>query len=178
MSFTDYLLNGVLVAMVVLQIRGRRLTVRMLALPVVIVVFVAVEYLHGIPTSGGDPGLIAVGAAAGLVLGVGAGLATRVYRRGDGAVMAKAGVLAAVLWVLGVGARLAFELVATNGGARAIGRFSVAHHLNAQAWVAALILMALLEVFGRTAALGTKYVRVGAVAEAEPGMMRVRDGRS
>ncbi len=64
---------------------------------------------------------------------------------------AKAGVVAALLWVLGVGTRFAFHLDAVYGGGPAIGRFSVAHSItSARAWVAALILMAMGEALART----------------------------
>jgi hypothetical protein len=166
MSITDYLLNGVLMGLVVLQLRGRRLTARALLLPVAIVVGAAVEYLHGIPTSGNDLVLACSGAIAGVLLGAGCGLATRVFRRADGATIAKAGPLAAVLWLAGIGARVAFSLYATNGGGPAIEHFSAAHHVTSmEAWVACLILMALCEVLTRTATIGAKFRRTsGAVA--------------
>lgn len=162
MSVTDYLLNGVLVAMVFLQVRGRRLTVRLLLLPVAVVAWVAVAYLHQLPTAGDDIPLVVLGALAGLALGTACGLATRILGRSDGAVVAKASVLAAVLWVLGVGARVAFALYATHGGGPAVERFSVAHHItSSQAWVDCLILMALFEVVSRTAVLAARYWRLG-----------------
>ena len=55
-----------------------------------------------------------------------------------------AGVLAASMWVGGVGARLAFAVAAGNGAGPAIARFSVAHHITgSSAWIAALVMMAL-----------------------------------
>ena len=71
MTFTDYLLNGTLIALVLLQIRGRRVTVRSLALPIGVVVFAAVQYLHGIPTGANNLALVLTGALTGLVLGAG-----------------------------------------------------------------------------------------------------------
>ena len=52
MTIFDYLLNIVLVALVVLQMRGRRLDRRGLVLPLVLVAWAASHYLHGIPTVG------------------------------------------------------------------------------------------------------------------------------
>ena len=167
MSVTEYLLNGALVGLVFLQLRGRRLTVRTLLLPVAIVGWVAASYLHGIPTAGNDLALVVLGALAGLLLGTGCGLATAVARRADGAAIAKAGPLAAVLWVLGIGARVAFSLYATNGGGPAIERFSIDHAITSpRAWIGCLVLMALLEVLSRTAVVAWKYRRT--VAEAQP----------
>jgi len=167
MSIYDYLLNGALVALVIFQIRGRRVTVRNLAMPLVIVAAAAITYLHGLPTAGNDLVLALAGAAIGLLLGTGCGLATAVYRRADGALVAKAGVLAAALWVAGVGARMAFAIYATHGGGQAIGRFSMAHNITTgQAWIACLLLMALVEVVSRSAILAGKYVAIGRVRPA------------
>lgn len=158
MSATDYLLNIVLIGLVVLQIRGRRMTSRTLVLPLVIVGVVAVEYLHGIPTAGNDLLLVLVGAGTGAVLGILCGAFTTVRTSPDGTVVAKAGVVAAVLWVLGVGARLAFVLYTTHGGQDAVGRFMVAHRItSSEAWVACLVLMALAEVLGRTGMLAWRW---------------------
>ena len=157
MSPTEYLLNAILIGLVALQVRGRRLSARSLLWPVVVVAVVAGEYLHGVPTRGNDLALAVGGALVGAALGTGCGLATRVARRADGATIAKAGPLAAALWVTGVGARLAFSLYASHGGGAAIVRFSAAHNITStDAWVACLVLMALCEVLGRTAVLAAK----------------------
>lgn len=151
MSITDYLIDLFLIGLVVVQMRGRRITTRSLLLPLVVVGVVAAEYLHGIPTAGNDLVLVAGGAAVGLTLGALTGVLTRVTRREDGSVFARAGLVAAVLWVLGVGSRFAFQLYATHGGGEAIVRFSAAHSItSASAWVACLLLMAIGEVVARS----------------------------
>jgi hypothetical protein len=157
MTLTDYVLDIALIAVVVFQVRGRRLTARSLLLPVAIVVYAAARFLHSVPTTGNDVAFAAVCTAAGIALGTGAGLATRVTRGADGLPYARAGVVAAALWVVGVGCRLAFQLYATHGGGPAIARFSAAHHLTLPgAWVAAIILMALAEALARTAVLAVR----------------------
>lgn len=162
MSITDYLVNGLLIALVLLQVRGRKITTRALVLPVAIVAFVAHEYLHAIPTRGNDLLLVLLGAGTGLLLGAGAGLTTRVFGR-NGTPYAKATAAAAVLWVLGVGSRLAFELYTTHGGMGAVERFSAAHQITSgNAWADCLVLMALVEVVSRTAVIALKYRRVQA----------------
>jgi hypothetical protein len=183
MSATDYLLDLALIGLVFLQIRGRRLTSRSLVLPIVIVAVVAQRYLKSIPTSGNDVILIAVCAGVGVALGAGAGLATRVCRR-DGVVFARAGVVAAVLWVLGVGFRFAFQEYATHGGGENIYRFSTDHAITvagaADAWVAALVLMALGEVLARTFVLAARAYRVhpGFFSDArQPAIMGIGDPR-
>lgn len=155
MSASDYIINIALVGLVLLQIRGRRLTSRSLLLPLVLVGIAALEYLHGVPSGGNGLLLAVAGALVGAVLGTLCGLFTSVRPTGDGAVVAKAGALAAVLWVAGVGSRLAFELYVTHGGQAAVGRFSLSHGIKpiAEAWTACLVLMALAEVLGRTGVL-------------------------
>jgi hypothetical protein len=165
MTLSDYALDIALIGLVFLQIRGRRLTVRSLILPIALVGIAANSYLHGIPTAGNDLVLVVAGAAAGVGLGALAGAFTSVRQGADGHPVAKAGMVAALLWVLGVGTRLAFQVYTTHGGEGTIARFSSAHAITSgEAWVAALILMALGEVLARTLVLG---VRAYAVAPSQ-----------
>ncbi len=157
MTLSDYVLDLALIGIVFLQIRGRRLTVHSLLLPIGITLWVARTYLHSVPTAGDDLVLIVVCTAVGVGLGGAAGFLTRITRDDDGAPIAKAGAAAAVLWVVGVGCRLAFQEFATHGGAGAIARFSASHAITTgQAWVAALVLMAIGEALARTAVLGVR----------------------
>jgi len=154
MTLSDYALDLALMGIVFLQLRGRRLTVRSLLLPVGITVWAARTYLHSVPTAGNDLVLIAACTAVGVTVGAAAGLLTKVTRGADGTAFARAGLAAAALWVLGIGLRMGFQEFAAHGGAGTIGRFSAAHHITSmQAWVAALILMALAEALTRTAVL-------------------------
>lgn len=156
MTAFDYLLNLVLVGLVVLQLRGRRLDRRALVLPLVLVAWAASQYLHAVPTTGGDGVLVSAGLFAGALLGVLSGLLTQVYRRADGLMMARSTLAAASLWVVGMGARMGFSLFVQHGGRPAVARFSAAHHLTGEGWVAALVLMALVEVVCRTAVLALR----------------------
>ena len=89
---------------------------------------------------------MAVGAAMGAI----GGLATRLRLGADGRPLGRAGILAASMWIGGVGARLAFAVAAGNGAGPAIARFSVAHQITGSAaWVAALVMMALADVLTR-----------------------------
>lgn len=161
MSLEEYAFNLLLVAVVIRQLRGRHLTPLGLLWPLGLVLWAAVSYLHGIPTAGNDLPLTVVGAAAGAVLGVACAVLTRVFADGDGRIMAKATGLAALLWVVGVGSRLAFALYGEHGGGPSIARFSAAHAITSTAaWTACLILMSLSEVVGRTAVLGLRAVHV------------------
>jgi hypothetical protein len=161
MTFTDYLIDITLIGLVVLQVRGRRLTTRALLLPLGLVAYVAASYLHGVPTAGNDLVLVGGCAAIGATLGLLAGLFTSVTTDGQGTVFAKAGLAAAALWIVGTGGRLAFQVYASHGGAPALGRFSAAHSItSAEAWTAALILMALSEVVLRTGVLAWRTMEL------------------
>jgi len=154
MTFSDYLIDITLISIVLVQMRGRKLTAHSLLLPVGIVAYVAITYLKAIPTSGNNLFLIAGCAAVGATLGGLAAHFTTVHVDGEGIPVAKAGLLAAALWILGTGGRLAFQLYASHGGAPAIEHFSVTHSISAAtAWTAALILMAISEAVVRTGVL-------------------------
>jgi hypothetical protein len=153
MTTTEYLLNAALVLVVVRQLRGKRLIGSAIYVPLAICAYVGYTYLHSIPTSGNDLLLIVAGSAAGLTLGALCGLCTRVYPDHDGIPFAKATGAAALLWVLGVGSRIAFSLYAQHGGGTAIEHFSIVHSLSQDAWVAGFVLMAILEAVARTVVL-------------------------
>jgi hypothetical protein len=157
MTLTDYLLDIGLIAIVVLQVRGRRLTTKSMIIPFVIVGWAASNYLHGIPTGGNDLVLIVGATLVGAGLGALCGVFTSVKPDADGFPIAKAGAAAAILWIVGVGTRFAFQLYASHGGGPAITRFSASHSItSSNAWTAALILMAIGEVALRTVIVGWK----------------------
>jgi hypothetical protein len=165
MTPAEYALNLLLVALVALQIRGITITRAALVFPVVMTTWVATSLLGAIPTAGNDLLLETGGALTGCALGALAGLATRVTRHGSTAV-ARAGAGAALLWVLGVGARVGFSLWVSHGGSGTIRAFSAAHHITSgHAWGTAFILMAIAEVLTRTGVILAKTRRTGATIE-------------
>jgi hypothetical protein len=166
----EYVLNFALVGLVLLQVKGRTLTARNLLAPVLVTGWVAYSFLKSIPTAGNDLVLEAGLATAGAVLGTLAALATRVSRDHRGLAFAKAGGAAAVLWVVGIGARIAFSLYAQNGGQGSVARFSIAHHItDAHAWGAAFVLMAIAEVVTRTGVVFVKARLAGAAIPRKVG---------
>ncbi|GAA0587454.1 hypothetical protein [Streptomyces crystallinus] len=157
MTTTEWITDIALLLVVFRQLREGRLDLRSFAIPLGIVSFVAYSYLDTIPTEGNDLVLIAALMGVGAALGIAGGVYTRI-RKLDGHVLIKAGAVSAVLWVVGMGARMAFQLwVEHGGGADDVARFSLAHHITGdQAWVAAFVLMALTEVVTR---LATIFIR-------------------
>jgi hypothetical protein len=173
MTTTDYLINIALIALVILQIRGSRLDLLTALRPVIIVAAAALYYLRSVPTSGNDLLLDAVLGGIGLVLGIACAATTRVWRADDGFGYAKAGVVAAAFWIIGIGSRLGFEEFSTHGGAGDIARFSVAHDITSEsAWVAALVIMALAEVISRLAVLRLRAARTKETGPALRGSQR------
>jgi hypothetical protein len=163
MSATDYLINAVLVLLVLRQIRETRLSWQILVLPVLIVIGAAAYYLRSVPLSGNDLLLDLTLAAVGATLGGLCALFTHLRRGADGVPLSRAGWIAAILWVLGVGARMGFAYATTHGAGPALVRFSAAHSITSvDAWVAALFLMAIAEVVTRLAVLWIRSRRLPA----------------
>jgi len=163
-----YLINAILVLLVVRQIREHRMDLRGLAGPVLAVGAAAVFFLRSVPSGGNDVALELASVAAGAVMGCMSGLFTHLRRDGNGQVLGHAGWVSASLWVTGVGARMAFVFAATHGFGPAIGRFSVAHHItSAQAWAAALVMMALADVLTRLTMLLVRSRRLAALPAME-----------
>ncbi|NGO70371.1 hypothetical protein [Streptomyces boncukensis] len=167
MTTVEWITDIALVLIVLRQLREDRLDRKTFLIPLGIVAYVAYSYLDDIPTGGNDLVLVGALMAVGAVLGVAGGIYTRIRAVG-GHLMIKAGAVSAILWVLGMGARMGFQIWTDHGGADAVARFSVAHHITSdQAWVAAFVLMAVTEVVTRVA---TIYVRsrIHAVGQSSP----------
>ncbi|MER6522823.1 MULTISPECIES: hypothetical protein [unclassified Streptomyces] len=156
MTTTDWITDIALVLIVFRQLREGRLGPKSYLLPLGIVAFVASQYLTTVPTAGNDLVLIGALIAAGAALGIAGGVYTRI-RSTDGHLFIKAGAVSAALWVLGMGARMGFQVWVDHGGGDDVARFSATHDITtADAWVAAFVLMALTEVVTR---LATIFVR-------------------
>ena len=152
MSTTQWILNLGLLGWVLLRNLGSKPVTRAtFAVPLLIVAVAAAVFLTDIPTVGNDVPLEVIGAAAGAVLGVAATGLTRIHRTGSGTVIT-AGAAFAALWIGVIGGRIAFAQWATGAGGRAVGEFSMQHHISgADAWTAAFVLMALTMVLARAA---------------------------
>ena len=156
MSITDYLINAAFILLVVKQARERSLDRRALVIPLVMVFFVAQQYLHTIPTTGNDLVLIGTLATAGVSLGLLSGFATHVRAGSEGFALARVGWVAGALLVAGISSRIVFAFVVTHGAEPAIRSFSIAHQISADAWPVALVSMAICEV---TVRVVTVYLR-------------------
>ncbi len=170
MSTFGYILNSALVLVVLVQMRERRLDRMMILLPLALVGVAAAVYLHTIPTAGNDLALILGLTGVGAVMGAVAGVLTHVRPGDGGAALVRAGYGAAVVWIVGVGARMGFAYAADHGAGASIASFSRAHQITGgAAWTAALVLMALATVIARVGVLYLRGRRVGRV-ELLPGL--------
>ena len=121
------------------------------------------------PGGGNDIALELLCVSAGAAMGAVGGLATRLRLGAGGRPLGRAGWLAASMWVGGVGARMAFAFAATHGAGPAIARFSIAHHITgSDAWVAALVMMALADVLTRLVVVYLRGRRLAAGPAAAP----------
>ncbi|AJT63106.1 hypothetical protein T261_1420 [Streptomyces lydicus] len=165
MNIIDYCVNGILVLIVVRQVRGGRLDLINLVLPVVLVGATAVYYLRSVPTAGNDLVLELVLGGSGVALGVLCGRTTHLRCTADG-VYAKAGFVAAALWVFGMAFRMGFAFAADHGAGDAIADFSRSHQItSAQAWVAAFVMMALAQAVTRLAVIRYRAYRLTSSAD-------------
>jgi hypothetical protein len=149
-----YLINALLVLLVIRQIREHQLDARALAVPVLAVAAAAVMFLHSVsvPAGGSDLPLDLACVSAGAAMGAIGGLATRLRLGADGRPLGRAGIVAAGMWIAGVGARMVFYFAATHGAGPAIAAFSISHHITGSAaWTAALVMMALADALTRLA---------------------------
>lgn len=165
MDTGQYILNLGLLGFILLTNLGtRQYTWRRLLLPIAIVVAVAAAYLRDLPTAGNDVTLEVVGIGVGLVFGVVAALLVRVRADERGTVRMTAGIGFAALWIVVIGARMAFAYGADNWFPQQIGQFSRDHLITgADAWTAAFVLMALAMVVGRLAVTAVQATRLQSV---------------
>jgi len=154
LSSTNYIVDILLIALVLRQIRVRPLTTRMVLLPAILLAWAFITYFKTFTLNANDLVLIVIFTVVGIALGTASGLTTKVWR-GPQHVLCQATALAAATWVAGMGFRLFFQIWAnSNSGGNWITRFSLDHHINsAQAWVTALLLMALGQVAARVGVL-------------------------
>lgn len=166
MTTTDYLINAGFIVMVCMQARERRLDRRAVVIPLVILFFVAQQYLHTIPVSGNDLVLIGLLASAGIALGLLSGFATHVRPGNDGFAIARVGWVAGGLLIAGISSRMVFAFVVTHGAEPAIRSFSIAHQISAAAWPVALVSMAICEVTVRVVSVYLRGRRLQAARGA------------
>ena len=136
--------------MVLIQLRERRLTVTSLIRPFLIAGIAVLIYLRGISTAGNDLRLLALAGAAGLLISAASGQTFLMRTIPGSGVLARSGWASGMFWILGTGSRFAFLIWISHGGAAPVARFSAEHAITSkEAWIVALLAMAVSEVGGR-----------------------------
>lgn len=172
MSLIDYVIDLLLIALVLRQIRRQQLTASSIILPSVLIIAAGVNYLRPFHIAHNDLVLIVLLTALGTVLGILSGLATRVWRE-NGVIMCQAGIAAAVLWTVGMAGRFAFAYYSTHGGRTEVAQFSISHGITGDAvWVTALVLMAFGEVLARVLVLQIRRIRQSVALPGRPLLSR------
>jgi hypothetical protein len=120
----------------------------------VLLALAGVVYLRPFTVGGNDIALIGVLTVAGLVLGAWSGLADKVCRGDQGAVISRATTLSVITWVLGMGSRFGFAYYSYHSGTHAMASFSAHHDITgARIWTTALVLMAFGQGLARVGVL-------------------------
>jgi hypothetical protein len=167
MSVTDYIIDLLLIAVIFRQVRSHELTARSAVLPLILMAVAGVIYLRAFTLRGNDLALIVVLVIVGAALGAISGLADRIWRDGQGRLLAQAGVASVAPWVIGMGGRLAFAYYAYHSGAASVAGFSIRHDITgAQIWTTALVLMAFGQVLARVGVLQARRLSSGGSAPA------------
>jgi hypothetical protein len=161
-SLIDYVIDILLIALVLRQIRRQPLTTKSIILPCILVLAATFNYLRPFPIAGDDLWLIVLLTAIGTALGALSAITTRVWRE-HGVIMSQAGIAAALLWVVGMAARFAFAYYSTHSGRAEVARFSLSYAITGTAaWTTALVLMAFGEVLARVMVLQFRRIRQSA----------------
>lgn len=164
---TIIILVGVGLLLAMQQLRYRRVSVRTLALPIVVAGVLWYAYVQGAPTIGDDMDLYLICGAIGAALGLVGGVLSSVRQdEAGGAWLVKGGAVYAGLLLALIAGRLGFAYYAENGGYAQIRQFSIDHAISGQApIVAALMLMVVTTILARLvvvlARLGYRATRSG-----------------
>jgi hypothetical protein len=165
MSVTDYVIDILLIAVIFRQVRTHELTTRSALLPLVLIAVAGFVYLRPAGRHGNDLVLIVVLTVTGIVIGLVSGMADSVRLNADGRVLARAGVVSVLAWIIGMGLRFGFEYYAYHSGAAAVARYSVAHDITgARIWTTAFVLMAFGQVVARVGLLQYRRIRLAGQA--------------
>lgn len=158
MDASVWIVNAVVLAAVLGTDLGRRkVGAARLLRPVIVAGVIVPMYVKHPATSGTGLVLELAGAAAGVLLGLGAAALLKVRRdAGTGVVYTQAGAAYAALWTAVVGARLTFSYGAEHWYTGPLGRWMAEHQVTVDALTDTLIVMAIAMMLGRTGALAVK----------------------
>jgi hypothetical protein len=138
----------------------RELNRRRFRLPLAVVAVVGALYLRSVPTSTGDIELITVLGAAGVLLGLAAGVLMKVRQTENGSLVTVAGRSYAAVWIATIAGRLLFAYGASDWFAPQITDFSRSLGIDGSAaYTSAFVIMALAMVVTRVVVTAFRAVR-------------------
>ncbi len=154
MTVVQWVIDITLVLIVLRQIQETKIDWLFVAVPAVIVALTSWYYLEPFEITTPNMTVLAICATIGLLTGIVGGMVTKV-RVEDGIAYAKAGLAAASIWVVSMGARLAFIIWATHGsGQETLRNFSIDHSITSgNVYQTSLVILALSEVVVRFAVI-------------------------
>ena len=169
MTTTDWILDIVLIALVLRQIREARIDKRFVLIPASIVAYTGSHYLTSVPTGGNNLYYVGGLLALGIALGVAGGLTTHV-RAAEGHGYARAGLAAAGIWVVSMSVRMGFLVwISYGSGKDWLRDYSIAHHVTSgNVWQTGLVLLALSEVIVRLGIIVARSQQAKRTVVAEP----------
>ncbi len=155
MPSSALILSAVILVGVFLSDLGHRdVTTHRLLRPLMISAGVGTFYLTALATSGAGLALELACAGAGALLGLLAAGFMRIERDPhSGTAFTRAGIGYALIWVVTIGARLAFIYGSAHWFSASLDSWMLAHHITADALTDALVLMALAMTVTRTLSL-------------------------
>jgi hypothetical protein len=163
-AFTQELIINLVVLVVVLHgdLGGhRKIGPFRLLRPLVTAAAIIPLFIDRPATHGGGLAVEIAGVAAGLLVGLVAVMLMGVYRSPQtGKPVSRAGRPYAALWIVVVGARVAFSYGANHWFSAQLGQWMIAHQVSVAALTDGLIFMAIAMVLARTGGLGLKAARV------------------
>ena len=160
--------GGIFAVMMVAQLGRRHYSWHKIAIPLVSIAAFGYGYLHAAPSNTSSIVLYLVGALIGAALAVPASLFTRLERNADGSVSTVCGRGFLITWAAAVLVRIAFVVAVDQVPAvrNAVGEFCFHHQIPETAIAPFFVLMALVMVVGRVAALAVRVRRLPLVAAA------------